>query len=281
MRAESRTKHTDSTPSFVSSNEHATIRFTYNRVLEPSHNATLTITKNNAMPQNKRRTNTYVKRVVKQHRLISHASKLDYLYLILVWGIHTKLFPLCVCCVFAVVRFFFSFHCWEKTMSAFLLLLFFSWISSPLHYGREMKWYEMLIEFSSIEFSAFWYVPYLCVVHIFYCTVRLIHILRSEHYFLRSRHTFLLKRIFKSKDNVCDRLIIASSKKYFFQYKLLSVLFESNGIQSIYARATRTPNSPNSPNLLFHKTAINFLFNNKCFPNIKPRIRHHVLKTWW
>lgn len=32
-----------------------------------------------------KRTNTYVKRVVKQHRLISHASKLDYLYLFLAW----------------------------------------------------------------------------------------------------------------------------------------------------------------------------------------------------
>lgn len=78
--------------------------------------------RNNAITLEDKRTNTYVKRVVKQHRLISHASKLDYLYLFLACSFLSFL---------DIFLFLFRSSCVSCCFVSFLMIFF----SHSLFYG--------------------------------------------------------------------------------------------------------------------------------------------------
>lgn len=147
-----------------------------------------TITKNNAMAKNKR-TNTYVKRVVKQHRLISHASKLDYLYLFLECVCFFSLFALfsfcCCCCSFVCFLFL------SRRDDVSCVVLRFSWLSSPLHFGREIKWSDMKCSSDFLQLKASRIL--ICAISVC-CTHILFYCQTNPHSNIGSSASFFLVR---------------------------------------------------------------------------------------
>lgn len=124
-----------------------------------------------------KRMNTHVKRVVKQHRLISHASKLDYLYLFLACSLFSLRSLLSPCFFSRVVSVVLCHLLPCARISALHIVLY-----TVLFHIQQKHAYVKLIVFSS-SLSIHFDMCHICHNHFIVVSARLLSIQITKHVF--------------------------------------------------------------------------------------------------